>query len=214
MRGDEVEAAALRWDGGRARDVAPSDGPALARLFEESSCPCYCRYLHFEGDKNDWLARCALAPSESRDELFAAVEAGGEQAHGVVAETLAGEIVGWAKLAPAASVSKAYAQRYYAGLACLRRDPTAVLLLACFLVHPAHRRRGVCEALVAAAVRRAHARGAVAVEALPREVAPPPRDEDLWTGPRAALERAGFASVGGDDAYPVLRLRLSAPGHA
>ena len=29
------------------------------KLFEATGSPCYCRFFHFEGTNNEWLARCA-----------------------------------------------------------------------------------------------------------------------------------------------------------
>ena len=54
--------------------VVPLDeatAPAWQALFEASGSPCFCRYWHFEGKKNDWLARCALRPDENRDAQLA-----------------------------------------------------------------------------------------------------------------------------------------------
>ncbi len=189
------------------RLATAADGPGIAALFDATGSPCHCRYFHFPGDKNDWLARCALEPETNRTELFAALEAGTDDGRGVIAE-VDGEIVGWAKITPAASIPKAYGQRYYAGLACLRGDRDGVWLLACFLVHPASRRQGVSRELTRAAIREARRLGARAVEVLPRRVPTPARDEELWTGSIEALEAEGFTHAGGDAPYPVLRLAL------
>ena len=193
----------------RVRPVTAGDAPGMVALFEATGSPCYCRYLHFAGDKNDWLARCALEPHENQRELVDGVKQGSDDTRGIVAEDDAGAIVGWAKLTPAPSVPKAYGQRYYAGLAVLREHRESTLLLGCFLVHPSHRRRSVSRALVQGAVREAKRVGARFIEALPRDVAPPARDEELWTGSIPALLSEGFTPVGGDAAYPVLRFDIA-----
>ena len=193
------------------RPVSAADAPRLIRLFEASGSSCYCRYLHFQGDKNDWLARTALEPEENRRELEEGLARGSEDGRGIVAEE-GGEIVGWAKLTRALDVPKAYTQRYYVGLPVLRDDRDGTLLLGCFLVDPRARRRGVSRALVRGAIAEAARRGARHVEALPRLVPPPARDEELWTGVLGALEAEGFERVGGDDAYPVLRLPVADHG--
>lgn len=192
-----------------ARPVTPADAPGLVRLFEAAASPCYCRYLHFDGDKNDWLARCALEPEVNRRELEAGLAVGSDDTKGLVALVDgSADIVGWAKLTPAPAVPKAYAQRYYAGIAALKAERERTLLLGCFLVAPGFRRRGVSRALVQAAIAEASRSGARFVEALPRVLPPPARDEELWTGTVDTLVDAGFARVGGDDAYPALRLDL------
>ncbi len=191
-----------------ARPAHAADAAALAAFFEAADSRCYCRYFHFEGDKNEWLARCALEPDENRAEMQRALEAGRDDGHGVVAED-DGHVIGWAKIAPATAIPKAYAQRYYARLPVLQADREGVWLLACFLVHPRFRRTGASRALIRAAVTEARRRGARALEALPRRVAPPARDEELFTGSIEALESEGFVRAGGDPAYPVLRLDLT-----
>jgi GNAT superfamily N-acetyltransferase len=191
-----------------ARPVEPSDAQRLVALFEACDCPCFCRYWHFDGDKNDWLARCALEPDTSRDELTTALAARSDQALGVVYETPTCELVGWAKVCPALAIDKAYTQRFYRRLPCFAGERSGVFLIGCFLVHPGHRRAGVATALVHGAVELARSRGARAVEALPRRTSDVVSDGELWCGPFSALVGAGFVEVGGEGPYPVLRRDL------
>jgi hypothetical protein len=36
-------------------DARPEHARAIAELFEREGCACFCRWWHFEGDKNAWL---------------------------------------------------------------------------------------------------------------------------------------------------------------
>ena len=63
--------------------------------------------------------------------------------------------------------------------------------MGCFLVHPAHRRRGITSVLLARAEARARASGAGTFEAFPRASSEPLAAEEPWTGVATSLERAG-----------------------
>lgn len=191
-----------------ARPVRTEDAASLAALFESASNRCHCRYLHFDGDKNDWLMQCSESADTNRRELDEAIRLERDDGLGVVA--LEGEaIVGWLKVAPVAAVRKAYEQRFYRGMDCFRGDRSGVFLLACALVRPDRRKRGIATAMVRAAIELARSRGACAVEALPRRPRDAVSDEELWTIPVAALEDNGLTVVGGEDPYPVLRIDLT-----
>lgn len=188
-----------------ARAAVADDLPALASLFEAAGCACFCRFWHFDGDKNAWLARMAFEPDTSRAELSAAIREGRDDGRGVVA--VDGDlVVGWAKLAPSRSLTKLYAERYYRALVSAERD--GVWAIGCVLVRPTHRRRRVTGALFAAAARVARESGAVTLEAFPRRVSSEVADEELWRGTVGALEALGFVAALGDEAYPVMRLTL------
>lgn len=199
--------------------VVPAAGAhagGVAALFARADSPCYCRWWHFAGDKNAWGDRCANAPEESRRELLDAFAAGSDEASGMIALTGTGdrgEVIGWMKLAPAASLSKLYAQRLYRNLPCFAGDRQGVLAIGCFLVDPAWRRNGVARALVAAGIVEARRRGARAIEAFPRRadiLAP----EEMWTGPVGVLLECGFEIVSDFAPYPVLRRVLTGAGSA
>ncbi|MBX3127094.1 MAG: GNAT family N-acetyltransferase [Polyangiaceae bacterium] len=190
----------------QTRPIGASDGDALARLFERTGSSCYCRWWHFSGDKNAWLARAAHAPADSRGELLRAVAGGSDEALGVVAVEHA-EIVGWMKLAPAAALAKLYASRPYRGMRDLGSEREGVWTIGCFLVDERQRRRGLSVELVRAGLQLATARGAVAVEAFPRRadgLAP----EERWTGSYGALLAAGFVVIHDYAQYPVMRCTL------
>lgn len=192
----------------RCEPLRPEHGPALVSLFERAESRCFCRYFHFEGDKNAWQARLAFEPEQNRDALLA--RAAEKPPGGVVAIDPTDAIVGWMKLEPATALPKLYAQRLYRGLPCLQGDRNGVWTLGCFLVDPAARRRGVARALVRAGVEVARAQGARAIEVFPRR-AEGVADEQLWTGPFTLFEREGFETMHDQAQYPVLR-RVIEPG--
>ncbi len=197
-----------------ARVISERDAPALVRLFESSHSTCFCRYWHFEGDKNEWLDRSANHADSSRLELEQALSSRSPEATGIVATTLDGEVVGWLKLSLVASVIKMFQQRYYRSLPCFGGDRSGVHVIGCLLVHPAHRLRGVARALITEAVAVAERNGARAIEALPRRTNEPVTGEELWMGPLSVYRELGFievhrpADTGHPDPYPVLRLEL------
>jgi GNAT superfamily N-acetyltransferase len=203
----------------RVELAGPEHTAGLLALFEAAGSPCYCRFWHFTGTNNAWLERSALAPEESRAELTTALAEGSDEARGIVAlattpgapATIDAEpprVVGWLKVAPAAIMTKAYERRLYRKLPCFDGDRSGVFLLACALVHPEHRHRGVASALVGGAVQFATVCGARALEALPRRPTQPVSDEELWTGPMGAFTAHGFAIVNDFEPYPVLRRDL------
>lgn len=189
----------------RCEALGPEHGSALAALFERAESRCYCRYFHFEGDKNAWQARLAFEPERNRDALLA--RAATTPPGGVVALRTDGAIIGWMKLEPARDLPKLYAQRVYRALPCFSGDRGGVWAIGCFLVDPAERRRGVARSLVRAGIEVARAAGARALEVFPRR-ADGVADEQLWTGPFALLVEEGFAIVNDQAQYPVLRRNL------
>ena len=185
---------------------------AWGELFERASSGCFCRWWHFGGVKNDWLARCATEPETNRAEAEACVRAGHEEALGLVA--LEGdEVVGWMKLAPRASVPKLRGLPVYRALDLGPDD--GAWSVGCFLVDPRHRRRGIAEALLDAAPAFVRARGGRLIEAYPRHVHETEHsrlhDEEALMGPESLFVSRGFvrAEVPGEmKMYPVYRLAL------
>jgi GNAT superfamily N-acetyltransferase len=190
----------------RCDPLRKEHGPALAALFERAESRCYCRYFHFDGDKNAWQARLAFEPETNRDALLARAEQ--IPPGGMVALDGDGTVVGWMKLEPATALPKLYGQRIYRGLAVLATDRSNVWTIGCFLVDPAHRRRGIARALVRAGVETARTAGARAIEVFPRR-AEGVDAEQLWTGPYSLLAEEGFDVVHDQAQYPVLRRVLA-----
>jgi len=185
-------------------DAARAD--SWATLFEACHCPCHCRYWHFVGTTNAWLERCAFSAETNRDEQLAALDAGDEGARGLVAVEDSGEVVGWMKLVPRATVPKLRKGRVYGALD-LGPDQ-GIYSIGCFLVHPEHRGRGVARALLDGAEDAVRAWGGRAIEAYPRRSAEPLRDEEIFMGPESLYTRAGYTQLAGEGAYPVLRKEL------
>lgn len=169
----------------------------LLALFDAASSGCYCRFWDFDGEDNDWLARCASG--ENRAEVGSP--------RGVVA-LVEGEVVGWLKLAPVNAMHKLRARRVYRTLAYFAEPRADTLVIGCLLVHPGRRSCGVGRALVAGAIRLGRARGARFLEAFPRVAQHRLADHELQMGPAALYTALGFEVVDGPTPYPVMRLRL------
>jgi len=192
------------------REARREDAPELAALFARADVPCFCRYWHFEGDKNEWLARTYVEVGTNRAEMESALEAGRTEARGLIALDPAGPIVGWLKVSPAEVVPKAYAQKLYRNLPVLSGDRSGVHLLACAVVDPAARRQGVYRELIRGAVQIAPRWGATSLEAFPRRPREGVHDAELWVGHAGTLLEEGFVEVHPFEPYPVLRRMLTA----
>ncbi len=196
----------------KVEPLSAENAPAWAALFASGSCSCYCRYWHFSGTRNEWLARSVHEPHENRDEQLAAVHAGAPEAGGLVA--LDGDVaLGWMKLVPRASIPKLTSQGAYRSLA-LDADP-GVLSIGCFFVHPAHRRRGVARALLLAAEPYARSLPGMRVHTLegyPHHVSHSLHDEEAFMGPEALFLACGYVrwlpAVEVASPYPIVRKQV------
>ena len=186
--------------------LAPGHEGAFAALFDASACTCFCRFWHFEGNKNAWLSRAVEDPRRNRDEHEALLLAADPRAGGLLA--FDGELaIGWMKLTARALVPKLRRLPVYRALDLGEDD--GIWSVGCFLVRPSHRGTGVTRALLAAAEAHVLASGGSAIEAYPRRSSEPMHPEEAWMGPESVFVRAGFTPVGGGEAwaapYPVLR---------
>ncbi|MEZ4440904.1 MAG: GNAT family N-acetyltransferase [Polyangiaceae bacterium] len=188
-----------------AAGAAHAEG--LRRLLTAESRGCHCGWWHFEGDDYAWQARCNLEPEQNAAGFAGWLVADDARAAGVVA-LLEGEVVGWLKLAPSPVMGKLFGRRVYRTLGCFDGERDDVLVIGCLVVRSDQRRNGVARALVVGALEVAAARGARAVEAMPRRSSSPLRDEEHWMGPPEIFEAAGFEQVDGPTPYPVLRRTL------
>jgi GNAT superfamily N-acetyltransferase len=189
---------------------APAHLDGFAKLFEASSSPCFCRYWHFTGNKNEWLERGAFRPEDNLAEQADALRRNDATARGLVAldRDAGGALVGWMKVAPRASMPKLTGLPVYKNLAF---EP-GTWTIGCFLVHPSSRHKGVARALVAGAVEHAGAWGARFLEGHPRRSETPLHDEEAWQGPERVFVELGFAPVHDEAPYPVYRKVISSSG--
>jgi GNAT superfamily N-acetyltransferase len=189
----------------RVAALDASLAPAWSELFAACASSCFCRYWHFEGNKNEWLARCAHDATRNRDEQLACVAAMDPAARGLLA--VEGDVaVGWMKLTPRASVGKLTRLPVYRSLAL--GESEGVYVIGCTLVRPDRRRAGVARELVRAADAHVRAWGGSAIEAYPRQADHPLHDEEAWMGPEKVYRDAGYTVVAGAAPYPVYRKSL------
>lgn len=174
--------------------LAPKHAEAWADLFRRAECPCFCRYWHFEGDKNAWLDRCANRPDDNENEATFD--------HALVAMD-EGRVVGHMKLAPRASLPKLRNLPVYRALDLGPDD--GVWSIGCMLIDPAARHRGVARMLVEAAPAFAASQGAAILEAYPRRPVDRLRDDEVWMGPEALYLACGFRIIHEDGPYLVVR---------
>jgi ribosomal protein S18 acetylase RimI-like enzyme len=193
----------------RIAPLDPSNLESWRRLFSGAHSPCFCRYWHFAGTKNEWLERCALDPAANEADAVTAVACSAAESQGLVA-LLGDHAVGWMKLTPRAAVPKLRTLPVYRALPL--GDDEGVWSIGCFLVHPEYRRHGVADALLAAAPEYVRSRDGRLLEAYPRDPHPddhaPLHDEEALMGPIALFASHGFAEVtdlGATRMYPVYR---------
>lgn len=118
---------------------------------------------------------------------------------------LDGSPVGWVAIAPRAEYSRLQRSTKLRPV-----DDEPVWAISCFYVHRAHRRKGVTEALVHAAVEHAAAQGAEQVEAYPIDTHGTRRPAgDLFTGTLTTFLEAGFTEVARRGGRPIVRKRLA-----
>jgi GNAT superfamily N-acetyltransferase len=190
----------------RITPLVAENAGAWASLFEASGNACFCRWWHFTGNKNEWLARCFQEPAKNRDEQTALVEAGAPEARGLLAME-EGDAVGWMKLAPRALLPKLRRQGAYRAVDLGEDD--GVWSIGCLLVRPDRRRSGVARALVEAAPGQVREWGGRAVEAYPHRVGHALHDEEAWMGPEGVFAVTNGWQVVHDVApYPVYRVLL------
>ena len=169
-------------------------------LFDAASAPCFCRYWHFTGTKNQWLDRCAHRPEENFAEQTEALRKNDLSARGLVA-LQDGALVGWMKVIPREAIPKLTTLPVYRALPF----EEGTWSIGCFLVREAARRRGVARALVSAAQAQVRAWGGRVLEGHPRRSEAPLYDEEAWQGPERVFIELGFVPFHDVGPYPVYR---------
>ena len=144
---------------------------------------CWCTYYRLTG--REFSAAAGAGAKRILHELVAAGPAPGLLAY------LDGAPVGWCALAPREEYGRVLRSPLVKPIA---QDDAGVWSVTCFFVRRSHRRTGVAEALLAAAVEHAAKHGAKVVEGYP--VAPGDvRSADLYPGTLSMFRRAGFTEI-------------------
>ncbi|HEX6420039.1 MAG TPA: GNAT family N-acetyltransferase [Acidimicrobiales bacterium] len=161
---------------------------------------CWCMWWRLSRD--EWQR---TPPRQRRSALADLVAAG--NAPGLLAYR-GGVPVGWAALAPRDEYPRLNRSTKLEPV-----DDTPVWSITCFTVDRRHRRRGVAEALLDAAVDHAAARGASVVEGYPIDTAGGRRaGADLFTGTLGMFLRVGFEEVARRGGRPIVRKTVTAGG--
>jgi GNAT superfamily N-acetyltransferase len=182
-------ATADRWDDVRAL--------AGERGFTSG---CWCMWWRMSAD--EWRSTPARARRDALADLVATGSAPGLLAY------RDGAPVAWVAVAPRDEYPRLNRSQKLKPL-----DDTPVWSVTCFTVDRHHRRHGVAEALLDAAVDHAAARGATVVEGYPIDTAGGRRPgADLFTGTLAMFRRAGFEEVARRGGRPIVRKVVGAGG--
>jgi len=168
------------------RPASPDLWPALADLFSAGGDPkwCWCQFWRKPG--SNWSNTTA---DDNRRDLEALV--GTEPAPGLVALD-DGVAIGWVGLGPREDFPRLTRSRV------LPRLPgDGVWSINCFVVARKARRRGVADALLAAAVAYARQHGARELEGFPVDTGGERMPSaGAYTGTRRMFERNGFELAG------------------
>jgi GNAT superfamily N-acetyltransferase len=160
---------------------------------------CWCMWWRLS---NKEFGACS--GDEKQDALHDLVRRGREP--GMLAYR-AGEPVGWVTVARRAEFT-----RLNRSTKLFPVDDTPVWSVPCFYVHRSHRRRGVTEALLDAAVAHATAYHAELLEGYPIDTGDRKRaGGEMYTGSLTMFERAGFTEVARRGGRPIVRKRLASP---
>jgi GNAT superfamily N-acetyltransferase len=195
--------------------TAPAEWTDVESLFSGPGEPsrCWCRYFALTGPEYS-----ALEPAGRKAQLQEKFDAA-SPSPGVLAFR-GGQPVGWCAVEPRTCYPRLLRSRVLrlaetsAPAAAGAIDPEltgAVWSVTCFVVAPGHRRSGVAEALLRAAVDHARVHGADVVEGYPvdRELRPKAGAADLYHGTLNLFLRAGFQAVSSAvPGRPVVRLDL------
>ncbi len=178
------------------RPLTPDLWPAFEDLFGKAGASngCWCMYWRIGANYRK------RPREENKAEFHALVESGPPP--GLLA--FDGDLaVGWCQLTPRDALPWLNQDRRLK-----RVDDVPVWSISCFYVRRGYRRRGVADALIAAAVEAARSAGSPALEAYPV-------DEGVgndFTGHAATFERAGFRVVAQHvPGRPIMRYDFQVP---
>lgn len=165
-----------------ARELTPARWADFEKLFAKHGgvqAGCWCMFYH-----RPRPVAGARRASRNRQDKRALVRRG--RSHGILVYA-EGQAVGWCQFGPRDELPRIDAGRNYRELAL----PGAVKLwrITCFFVDRDHRRRGVAQIALRAALQAIRKRGGGLVEAYP---ATNPRAVATWFGSVAMFERERF----------------------
>lgn len=174
-------------------------GPAFADNPEWAKC--YCHYYEvptaltwsdFDGEANRLAMTARIATGEMEGYLAYAGD----------------DVVGWMNAQPYHKLRHACARMRIAE-PDLPVPPHDAAAIVCFVIAPAHRRRGVARALLAAALADFAARGLALVDAFPWHAGPgDTKATDHYHGTQSMFAKAGFERVATHDNVTVMRRTL------
>lgn len=179
--------------------LTPERWPDLENLFGPRGAVggCWCMYWRLKSSEYEQLK------GEGNRALFKDLVSQGEPP-GLLAY-IDGEPAGWCSLGPRPDFSRLGRSRVLAPV-----DDQPVWSVVCFYIHRQHRKSGLSEKLLAAAVEYARAQGADVLEGYPVE----PKGENMpsvfaYTGLASTFRRLGFSEVQRrSETRPIMRLAL------
>ena len=175
--------------------------PDLLTLFGPGGAcfGCWCQY--WRRSRADWR-KAKAADNKSALES----QARGEQPPGLIGYDAQGAPVGWVALGPRDDFPGLRNSRFFGDTP----DGPGLWSVVCFYVPAAHRGRGVAEALLAGAVRRARGAGARVLEAYPWDLGVKSgATSSLYVGTLPMFVAAGFREVSRRVPHrPVVRRRV------
>lgn len=176
----------------------------LAELFATGD-PRWCWCMYFRARGQSW----AKASADDNRATLKRLTAGDGEGPGLVAYR-GDTAVGWVSLGPREDY-----ERLAFSVLLRPVDDRPVWSIVCFVVGRHHRRQGVANALLSAAIEHARERGATTLEAYPlHESRGKVSSSDAYVGTQRMFERAGFEVVelrqwrADTPPRPIMRLEL------
>jgi len=173
-------------------------GPAFADNAEWAKC--YCHFYEVPC-AIEWPS---LTAAENRVAMHARIEVG--EMEGFLAYE-DGAVVGWMNAQPRPKLRHCFDRMRIAPTELPCRDFEAAAIV-CFVVSPAHRRRGIADTLLASGLKALAARGIKVVDAFPFKAGDSEAGADHYHGPRSMFVAAGFTTLREEDTLTVMRKLL------
>lgn len=182
------------------RELTPDLLDDFLRFFDRDAftdnpewADCYCMEPFFTGTDDEWDA------PRNRAAIRGLIR--GRQAQGLLAY-VEGRPVGWCNATPRPALTGYNRWPEYR-----TDDPERVGAIACFVIAPAFRRRGVARALLDAACDKFRRRGLAYAEGYPARAEA--SDAAAYHGPLALYLAAGFTPYREEEEFTIVRRALS-----